>query len=331
MKVAIVIPVKNPGPIFQNVLDSVLRQCVHYSYEVLIIDSGSTDGTVEYVRGIINPKVRLHIIEPSEYGHGKTRNLGISMTSSEYVVLITHDALPANTGWLAAMVAAAEADPDIAGVFGRHLAYPTANPFTIEELERHFAGFTSDPVVWLRDTERYAQETGYRQYLHFFSDNNALVRRSAWEAHPYPDVDFAEDQIWAKNIIEAGYKKAYAHDACVFHSHDYSLIERLQRSFDESYAFNKLFSYTLCPNLVVAVRSAIGITIQNFLYARKQGLWRTRPLVVLRAPFENLMRTLGHYLGSHGSNLSPWLRQKLSWDHKLHAGLRKAQIQITKV
>jgi rhamnosyltransferase len=331
MKASIIIPTKNPGIHFHSVLDAVLAQETDFGFEVLVIDSGSSDGTVEYVRSLTNPKVRLHVIEPSDYGHGKTRNLGISMTSGEYAVLITHDALPAHTLWLSAMVAAADADPAIAGVFGRHLAYPSANPFTIEELGRHFAGFTSEPIVWLQDPARYAIDTGYRQYLHFFSDNNALVRRSVWQAHPYPDVDFAEDQIWAKNIIEAGYKKAYAHDGCVFHSHDYNLIERLQRSFDESFAFHKLFGYTLCPNMLTAVRSAIGITKHNFLYARQQALWRKQPWVVLRAPIDNLMRTLGHHLGSRGATMSPWLRQKLSWDHRLHAGLRTAQTQSAKV
>jgi rhamnosyltransferase len=181
----------------------------------------------------------------------------------------------------------------------------------------------------MQDSARYAQDTGYRQYLHFFSDNNALVRRSVWEIHPYPDVNFAEDQIWAKHIIEAGFKKAYAHDGSVFHSHDYKLFERLQRSFDESYAFHQLFAYTLCPNLTAALRSAVGITWRNLAYARQQGLWRTQPGAVLRAPFENLMKTLGHYLGSHGATLSPWLREKLSWDHRLHTGLRTAQAQTS--
>lgn len=331
MKVSIIIPTKNPGIHFHSVLDAVLAQETNFGFEVLIIDSGSSDGTVEYVRSLTNTKVRLHAIKPTDYGHGKTRNLGISMTSGEYAVLITHDALPAHTRWLSAMVAAADADPAIAGVFGRHLAYPSANPFTIEELERHFAGFTSESIVWLQDPARYANDTGYRQFLHFFSDNNALLRRSVWKSYPYPDVDFAEDQIWAKNIIEAGYKKAYAHDGCVFHSHDYNLIERLQRSFDESFAFHKLFGYTLCPNVLTAVGSAIGITKNNFLYARQQSLWRKQPCAVLSAPIYNLMRTFGHYLGGRATRMSPWLRQKLSWDHRLHAGLRAAQTQSSKV
>ena len=63
-------------------------------------------------------------------------------------------------------------------------------------------------MVWLDDKARYDRDEPYRQRLHFFSDNNALVRRSVWEQIPYPDVDFAEDQIWAQQIIEAGWKRA---------------------------------------------------------------------------------------------------------------------------
>ena len=325
MKASIIIPTKNPGFIFKKVLDGVLTQSVCFDYEVLVIDSGSSDGTLEYVIGQNDSRVRLECIEPSTFGHGRTRNLGVSMTTGEYAVLITHDALPANDQWLASLVKAADADPQIAGVFGRHIAYQDADPFTVRELEVHFAGFDEWKVVSLDDSVRYANDQGYRQVLHFFSDNNALIRRSVWEKYPYPDVDFAEDQIWAKQIIEAGYKKAYTSESCVFHSHNYRLIERLQRSFDESYAFHKLFSYTLCPTLAHAVLSAIGMTRQNFIQASKQDLWRTQPWMVLRAPVDNLMRTLGHYLGSQGSKIPSWLRQKISWDHKLYAGLRSVK------
>jgi rhamnosyltransferase len=325
MKASVIIPTKNPGEHFHRVLDAVLRQTTDFAFEVLVIDSGSTDGTVEYVQQMREPRLHLHTIPPASYGHGKTRNLAISLTQGEYAVLITHDALPAHTGWLAAMVAAADADPAIAGVFGRHLAYPSANPFTAHELVVHFEGFNRTPVVWKADAERYCKDMGYRQFLHFFSDNNALVRRSVWDVCPYPDVDFAEDQIWAQRIIEAGYKKAYAHEGTVFHSHDYSLVERLQRSFDESFAFEKLFGYVLCPSIWTALRSATGITRRDLRHAREKGLWRTHSLRVLRAPFDNLMRTLGHYLGAKGSTLPPKLRKMLSWDHRLLVGLRSSQ------
>ncbi|MCC4854074.1 glycosyltransferase, partial [Vibrio lentus] len=145
-----------------------------------------------------------------DFGHGKTRNYGVSISNAKYCVLLTHDATPFNEDWLAEAVSIAERDDDIAGVFGRHVAYDHANFFTKRELKLHFDGFIGHEVVQLEDKVRYKSELGYKQFLHFFSDNNALIRRSVWEKIPYPDVNFSEDQLWAKAIIEAGYKKAYA-------------------------------------------------------------------------------------------------------------------------
>ena len=61
-------------------------------------------------------------------------------------------------------------------------------------------------------------------------------------------------------MIETGYKKAYARDAVVVHSHNYELFERLQRSFDEAYVFRCLFGYMLCQSLWVLVCSWLALT-----------------------------------------------------------------------
>src|SRR3954451_20981725 len=79
LKASVIIPTKNPGPVFRQVLTSVLNQDVNFDYEVLVIDSGSTDGTLDYLSGIDDPRLRLHCIEPQSFSHGRTRNLGISM------------------------------------------------------------------------------------------------------------------------------------------------------------------------------------------------------------------------------------------------------------
>ena len=322
-KVTVLIPTKNGGAIFEKVLERVVAQKTQWPFEILVIDSGSNDNTVETCRRY--PEVRLHTIPPNEFGHGKTRNLGVSMARSEFVALITQDALPVNEHWLEAMVAAIEPDPAIAGVFGRHIAHPDANPFTTHELELHFAGFDAWQLVQMDDPERYARDQHYRQVLHFFSDNNALIRRSVWETLPYPDVDFAEDQIWALKIIEAGYKKAYARDAVVVHSHNYDLFERLQRSFDEAYAFRSLFGYVLCPSPWTLVRSWLALTRRDLAYARRSGLFGAQTMTVLLAPLDNFMRLAGHYLGARGDRLPKGLRQRLSRDKQLMLGLRAAR------
>lgn len=314
-KASVVIPTKNAGAQLRDVLDALMGQQTDWPFEVLVVDSGSTDGTVELVRSY--PKVRLIEIASSEFGHGKTRNFAIANTTGEYIAMITHDALPANPLWLAALVKAIETDPSIAGVFGRHIAYPDASPFTRHELEQHFRGFLNQPVVELDDPFRYEKEEGYRQFLYFFSDNNALLRRSVWEAIPYPEVDFAEDQAWARLIIEAGHRKAYADDAVVSHSHNYGFFERLQRSFDEAFALRRLFHYQHGRGFRHALRSLIGITLRDIRFALKTGLVKTHSRHVVSMPLDNLMRVTGHYLGANGTRIPKRIRLRLSRDRRL--------------
>ena len=74
MDVSIVIPTKNGGHLFEKVLDAVFKQKTEYEYEVICVDSGSKDGTLDVIRKY---PCRLFQIEPSEFGHGKTRNYGL--------------------------------------------------------------------------------------------------------------------------------------------------------------------------------------------------------------------------------------------------------------
>ncbi len=316
MKVSVIIPTKNPGSIFRKVLDMVMKQRTPWEYEVLVIDSESSDETVEFVKSVSG--VRLHCIKSEEFGHGRTRNLGISMTSGEYVVLITHDALPAHDLWLVELVKAVEQAPDIAGAFGRHKAYDRDGPYIYRDLEAHFDGFKNKShVVRMEDKSHYDNDIGYRQFLHFFSDNNSCLRRSIWEEIPYPDVDFAEDQIWAKLIIENGYAKAYADKALVYHSHQFGFWETCRRSFDESQAFKKLFGYKLCPTLVQLIGQFIRMTWSDWKYSKRTvGILKDLPWM-LRSPMRNLFRQIGYFLGQRADLLPSGLEKFFSRDKRI--------------
>jgi len=317
IKASVIIPTKNPGGVFRPVLESVLNQLTDWPFEVVVIDSGSKDGTVEFVRSKTN--VKLIEILAHEFGHGRSRNYAIANSVGEYAAVITHDAQPVDYHWLQCLVDMAESDARIAGVFGKHVAYPQASVFTRRELELHFSAFKEAPIVHLEDSKRYAEDVGYRQFLHFFSDNNALLRRSVWETIPYPDVDFAEDQSWAKSVIEAGYYKAYSDTGAVYHSHDYTLFERLQRSFDESYAFKRFFGYVLCSDFISMFKSFMALSRRDVRYARSIGMLRRTPFQVVHAVMDNGMRFLGHYLGSRGEKIPRFLREQISRDKKLLA------------
>ncbi|WCL55127.1 rhamnosyltransferase WsaF family glycosyltransferase [Gimibacter soli] len=246
MKASVVIPTLNPGPDFEKVLKAVLEQQAPWRFEILVIDSGSKDDTLNIVRKY--PTVKLHQINKQDFNHGDTRNLGAELTSGEFIAYLTHDALPASTRWLFNLVTALEHYPDAAGVFGKHLAWPDATPFTKRDMKAHFTGFDRLPLALDKatDANRYAAEDpSWRQKLHFYSDNNSCFRRTIWEKIPYPRTKFGEDQLWAEAIIKAGYAKVYAPQAVVYHSHDFNEADTEERHFIESAFFKHFFGYEL--------------------------------------------------------------------------------------
>lgn len=318
MKASVIIPTKNPGAVFRRVLDRVLEQVAPWPFEVLVIDSGSSDGTVEFTRS--REQVRLLTIPPQEFGHGRTRNFAIARSSGDFAVLLTHDALPADTDWLRNLVAAVEQHPEVAGAFGRHIAYPEASPYTHRDIDAHFQGFLAHPVIVGKDTDRarYEQDQGWRQFLHYYSDNNSCLRRTVWERFPYPDVEFAEDQIWARDIVEAGWQKAYAHDAAVYHSHDYAVFERLQRAYDEACAFRTLFGYRLGGSPGQMARSIRWLCGNDWRWGRQNGLPMKE---IAHRLAEDVALVLGHGLGARAESLPEWLRTRLSRDKRLFLSL----------
>ena len=315
-KASVVIPVKNAGRLLNDVLTAVLKQQTPWPFEILVIDSGSRDGSQTLVRLL---DIRLHEIPCGQFGHGRTRNLGAELTTGEFVVFITQDAWPTDDHWLANLVAAAELSPDTAGAFGRHIAYPEHGPVLEHELAEHFAGFGSTAnSVRLDDIDRYRRDPGYRQYLHFFSSNNACIRRSIWQRIPLPEVDFAEDQLWAKSIIEAGYAKAYAPDACVYHSHKFGLVESYRRAFDESSALQRLFGYQLVPSIKHLLKHSYLLSQRDWRWIAHSRLpARNKILGMVKTPASNFTRLLGFYVGAQQTRLPRWLKEHSSRDKAL--------------
>ncbi len=316
--VSVIIPVKNGLPEFENVLDALKTQVLDHPYEVIILDSGSKDGSMSIIP-MDDPRFRLVEIDPRSFGHGKTRNLGAKLARGEYCAFLTHDAAPVDDFWLQELVKPLREDEQVAGVFGRHIAYEGATPFTKWELETHFEGLKNWKTVSITDAREYVRNQGLRQIYHFYSDNSSCFRKSIWEKYPYPDVNFAEDQMWAKQIVEAGYKKAYAWDSVVYHSHDYSIWERFQRSYDEALALNQYFGYELCPTKKQLLGQTWRTTIRDLGLAFKNGWWLSSPIDVMKKPFDNFARQLGYYMGSTKSEFAKKYDQQFSRDRQLQA------------
>ena len=134
--VTVAVPVYNGARYLDEVLAAVRAQRVDRELELLIVDSGSTDGSLEIAQ---RHGARIHSIPKAEFSHGGTRNLAMEMATGEHVAFITQDATPAHDGWLASMLQGFGLPDDVALVFGPHEPRPDASHMIKCQMERHFA------------------------------------------------------------------------------------------------------------------------------------------------------------------------------------------------
>ncbi len=217
-----------------EVLDSVFRQTASFQYEVIIIDSGSTDGTLDIVRSY---PLQLHEIPNSEFNHGETRNLGARLARGRFVAYLTQDGTPANQCWLQYLVDAFALGPKVAAVYGLHIPRPDCDPITKRDMEEFFLTMGPKDQATIRYIEVGA-EGGEDDQLNkgiigFYSDVNSCLRKNVWEKIPYRALDYAEDQAFGRDILRAGHWKVYEPRAAVIHSHSFPLLEYFRRQFDE--------------------------------------------------------------------------------------------------
>ena len=310
MDVSIVIPTKNGGELLDKVLSAVDQQKTKYSYEVICVDSGSSDNTLDIIK---KHKCNLFEILPADFGHGKTRNYGASKGSGEFIVFLTQDAIPASETWLEGFIDAIKSDDTVVGAFGKHLPYPDCNLLDKRDITGYFESFGSENVIYyMEDSERYKNDESYRHSLAFFSDNNSCLRRCVWEKYPYADVNFAEDQIWARQMIELGYKKMYCPFAPVYHSHNYPLKTYFKRYFDEYKGLYELHGFQIVKHWYYTIPAAFKHTLSDVRYIRPLNMKRREKIYwAWYSLWRNMYRYIGGYLGGRYHSYSEKKQKRL--------------------
>ena len=228
----VVILTYNGERYLEEILTAVESQIFDGELEVLVVDSGSSDATLAILAG--HPRVRVHEIPNAQFGHGRTRDLAARLATGEFVAYLTHDATPASSTWLTELVAPMLDDERIVAVLGKQLPRPHCHPMLKYEIQATFAGLGPDfGVTVFRDTGRFSTRAEFEAAA-FYSDVNAAARRSVLVgAVPYRDVSYAEDQLFGREVLAAGLRKAYAPQAAVIHSNDLTIREAGARAVDE--------------------------------------------------------------------------------------------------
>lgn len=314
-EVTVAIPVRNGGQLLSRALDALALQTV--AHELLICDSGSTDGSVELAR---EHGARVLEISPEHFSHGRTRNRLMDDASGTHVALLTQDAEPADEHWLERLLDAFAIEPDVAIAYGPYIPRPDAAFAVRVELEHWFASLAPDArprIERLEPHERTIRPIELMGTRGFFTDANACISRNAWERVPFRDVPYAEDRVLALDMLRAGYAKAYVPAAAVLHSHDYTTAEQVRRCFDEWRGLLEVYGWRepLAPRSIARrLRGDLGMAYREMSGARLT--WRERVALLVAASRHHMARLAGAQLGSHADRLPAAIRRRLSLERR---------------
>jgi rhamnosyltransferase len=257
-KIGVVIRTLNESEFIARCIDTLQGQQPQPELDILVVDSGSTDQTVEIAEA---HGARIYRMSPDDFDYSKSLNVGIEEVDGELIVLLSAHAIPLNERWLAGMVAPFE-DPEVAGTNCKQVPWPGAPWWEVRRLSGIFG-----------DAKRVFSTHDQDGIL--FSNAASCIRRSVWREHPFT-LPAAEDMDWAQRMVAAGYKIVYDPSIAVYHSHDESPRAQARRMIDINRA-----DTTVVRDRRRVLRDAAGLLYRN-----------ARAVIALKEPAKNK----AHYL-----------------------------------
>jgi rhamnosyltransferase len=279
----------------------VLGQKLEGGFEVIVIDSESSDGSPQAIERLFadsrsNPAgitLRLERIAVRDFGHGKTRNYGACLATGDIVVFLSQDATPIGTQWLGALIQPL-ADPTVVGAFCRQIPREEAalpERFILHKTYPSRSSMRTSASVAKRDA-------GYI----LFSNAASAVKRVVLKEQPFhEDLMMCEDAEWAVRMLSAGATIAYVAEACVAHSHGYSLRSIFSRNFDYAVSLRDLPS-------TMSGSSYLRYLREELAFVRGQAGALALPGL---AAFE-AARCAGYVLGARADRLPLWLCREMT-------------------
>lgn len=300
--IAVIIPTWNGGELFSRCLHALRQQVLQPNY-VLVIDSGSEDGTRKAVEDAGYDLIR---VEKRTFDHGGTRQMAANrLAEIDLLVYLTQDTVLADPNALTLLVEPF-ADVRVGSTYGRQLPRPGAG--AVEAHARLFNYPDQSHVRRLDDWSRYGIKAA------FISNSFAAYRRAAlMQVGGFPKkLILGEDMVVAARMLQAGWLVAYQADAQVYHSHAYTIRQEFKRYFDIGVLHQD--QHWILEEFGKPEGEGSRFVRSEFAYLARRAPWLLPSAVVRTAA-----KLIGYKIGQHSQRLPLSIKQKLSmhrgyWD-----------------
>lgn len=289
--VDVILPLYRPGEEFLKLLDLLDKQ-TRKPDRIIVMNTEEKyfDQLVFGRRMTRDPeKFRVYHLSKREFDHARTRNRGVKHSKADYFVMMTQDCLPADSHLIERLLAPLE-EGKAAVSYARQL--PKADAGLIERYTRSFNYPDTSELKGKEDVSRLGIKT------YFCSDVCAAYDRKIFDelgGFLAPAI-FNEDMVFAHRAIQNGYKVAYAADAQVYHSHNYTAVEQFHRNFDLG------VSQADHPEVFAGIPSE-GEGIRMVRDTSSYLIRKKKPFAVCRLIWHSGMKYLGFLLGKHYKKL----------------------------
>lgn len=294
MTFALILLTLNASKEIPSLFNAIAKQTTQPN-DILVIDSSSTDNTRELLSQY---PAKVHIIPKNTFDHGGTRQLGVQLIDADIYLFLTQDAIPAHPECFENMIQALLQNDSIGCAFGRQIPHVNANP-----LSRHARLFNYPPQSIVKN---YEDKKKYGVKTYFNSNSFAAYKKTALQkVGGFPSyLMLGEDNYVAAKMLMQGYSVHYTADACVYHSHNFNLLQEFHRYF--SIGISHRDAHWLIEEFGTANSEGFRFILSelNFLIKNRQVHW------IFKMIPSTLIKYVGYKLGLNEKKIPLFIKKR---------------------